>query len=77
MPQRHRLLVFRRLIAGECGLIAWEFDDDGARTGLALGRLVTAAARQKATAILPERRGIFGNVGLVALRIVYVRRRTQ
>src|SRR4029453_3086722 len=63
-------LVFRRVVAGECGRIVGKFDHDVARTALSLDAVELAAANDIAPAEFLEDRGVRRRVGLVALVVM-------
>src|SRR6266849_3564156 len=70
--QRSRRLIVRRSIAGLRGLVAREFEHDGARAHAALHHLAPPAAHEKTPAEFADRRHVGGHVTFVALRLCHV-----
>src|SRR4051812_9275727 len=72
LPALDVFLVFRRVVAGQRGLIVGEFDHYVARAALALQTFELAAAYHEAPAEFLEDGGVMRRIGLVAFVIVHV-----
>src|SRR6478752_4508867 len=69
---RNQAGVFRRIVAGERGLVVLEFEHHVARPRRALSDLVRAAAHQELGAEFGEDRAVLRDVFLVAIHVVNI-----
>src|SRR5690606_34468636 len=69
---RHQALIFRRIVAGERGVVVPELDDDVARARGAFLLFEMAGADQEPRAVFMKDRAVLGDILLVAVHVVNI-----